>query len=93
MCITSPCFVVICIKVLADGILRGSGSMGLFMIATLVDLFMRVLLAWIFSQFMGPTGIWMAWPISWTVATVLSVIFYRMGTWHKHIDKQSQAEC
>ncbi len=92
MCITSPCFVVICIKVLADGILRGSGSMGLFMIATLVDLFMRVLLAWIFSRFMGPTGIWMAWPISWTVATVLSVIFYRMGTWHEHIDKQSEAE-
>lgn len=92
MCITSPCFVVICIKVLADGILRGSGSMGLFMIATLVDLFMRVLLAWIFSQFMGPAGIWMAWPISWAIATVLSVIFYRMGTWHKHIDKQSQAE-
>lgn len=86
MCIASPFFAVICVKVLADGVLRGSGSMGFFMIATLVDLVMRVVLAWVFSQFFGATGIWMAWPISWTVATVLSVIFYCTGTWKKHID-------
>ncbi len=84
MCITSPCFPIICIKVQADGVLRGSGSMGFFMTATLVDLVMRVVLAWIFSQFMGPTGIWLAWPISWATATVLSVIFYRIGSWHGH---------
>lgn len=92
MCITSPCFAVICLKVLADGVLRGSGSMGFFMIATLVDLFLRVVLAWLFSQFFGATGIWMAWPISWTVATVLSVMFYLTGTWKKHIEPPEAAE-
>ncbi len=92
MCITSPCFPIICIKVQADGVLRGSGSMGFFMTATLVDLVMRVVLAFIFSRFLGATGIWLAWPISWATATVLSVVFYRLGTWHKHIDTQPQAE-
>lgn len=91
MCITSPCFSVICIKVLADGVLRGSGSMGYFMTATLVDLVLRVVLAWIFSQFLGTTGIWLAWPISWAIATVLSAIFYAGGTWQKHIAPPEEA--
>ena len=40
----------------------------------------------VISQFFGATGIWMAWPISWAIATVLSVTFYCMGTWKKHIE-------
>ncbi len=89
MLLTAPAYPIICIKIIADGVLRGSGSMGYFMTATLVDLVLRVLLAWIFSRIFSETGIWMAWPISWAIATVLSIIFYRKGVWQKHIERSN----
>lgn len=68
------CFIGI--KLVGDGILRGTGSMKLFMVATFTDLILRVILAYVLSPFMGAQGIWTSWPIGWTVATVISVIFY-----------------
>lgn len=86
--IVSPFYCVICLKVLADGILRGSGSMVYFMTATLIDLVLRVILAYFLRTPFGATGIWLAWPVSWFIATVLSLSFYRAGVWCRHIAKQ-----
>lgn len=85
--IVSPFYCIICIKILADGILRGSGSVVYFMIATFVDLVMRVVLAYFLKGPYQATGIWLAWPVSWIIATVLSVSFYRSNVWCKHIHK------
>lgn len=68
------CFIGI--KLVGDGILRGMGRMNLFMVATFTDLILRVVLSYILSPFIGYIGIWVSWPIGWTVATVLSVVFY-----------------
>ena len=55
-----------------------------FMIATFVDLILRVLLAILLSATsLGAVGIWCAWPIGWTVATVISVLFYRSESWRE----------
>lgn len=35
------------------------------------------------SKVLGVTGVWCAWPIGWTIAMVLSVLFYRRGPWEK----------
>ena len=32
---------------------------------------------------LGATGIWCAWPVGWSVATVLSVLFYKQGYWNR----------
>ncbi len=74
--IVSPFYVFIGIKLIGDGILRGLGEMKLFMVATFTDLVLRVVLAYILSPSLGSVGIWISWPIGWTVATVLSVAFY-----------------
>ena len=66
---------------MADGVLRGAGSMKCFMIATFTDLLLRVILAFAFSGSFGTTGIWMAWPVGWSLAAVLSVAFYMKGVW------------
>lgn len=79
--ILAPFYLVISSKLVADSILRGSGKMNKFMIATFTDLVLRVVLAKILSPHFGPTGIWIAWPIGWCVATVLSVTFYRKSTY------------
>ena len=42
------------------------------MLCTFSDLFLRVVLAYLFSAQLGSTGIWAAWPVGWIVATVLS---------------------
>ena len=80
--ILSPFYFVISMKFVADGILRGAGMMGKFMMATFLDLILRVVLAILLSQTsLGETGIWCAWPIGWTVAAFLSLMFYRTGRW------------
>ncbi|MBP3476149.1 MAG: MATE family efflux transporter [Lachnospiraceae bacterium] len=75
--IVSVFYFVISIKLVADGVLRGAEAMGYFMISTFTDLILRVILAFVFSEYWGATGIWMSWPVGWSVATVLSVVFYR----------------
>ncbi len=82
--ILSPFYFVVSAKLVADGILRGTGRMAQFMAATFTDLVLRVLLAVLFSEtFLGATGIWCAWPVGWTVATVMSLFFYGRGPWRK----------
>ena len=82
--ILSPFYFVVSAKLVADGVLRGAGMMDKFMIATFTDLILRVMLAIGLSRTgLGEIGIWLAWPIGWIVATVLSVIFYGRGPWAK----------
>lgn len=76
--ILSPFYFIISIKLVADGILRGSGLMKQFMIATFTDLILRVGLAYLLAGTpLGSTGIWCAWPIGWVIGAVISVTFYR----------------
>ena len=75
--IVSPFYFVLSLKLVADGVLRGSGLMTKFVIATFTDLILRVICAFIFSSFWGVIGIWFSWPVGWVIATVLSVIFYK----------------
>ena len=81
--IVAPFYIVVAAKLVSDGILRGSGHMKQFMIATFTDLILRVVLAKILSAVMGSIGIWLSWPIGWIVGTVLSLIFYAGGPWNK----------
>lgn len=81
--ILAPFYFVISVKLVTDGILRGAGLMKKFMIATFTDLILRVVLAIVFSRLFGVVGIWCAWPVGWTIATVVSVLFYRSGSWRK----------
>ena len=81
--VLAPFYFVISAKLVSDGILRGAGLMKQFMAATFTDLILRVVLAKVLSVPFGTLGIWCAWPIGWTVAAVLSIVFYRRGPWNK----------
>lgn len=76
--ILSPFYFVVSVKLAADGVLRGAGMMRQFMIATFTDLILRVTLAVLLSRTaLQSTGIWCAWPIGWSIATALSLLFYK----------------
>lgn len=79
--LVAPFYLVISVKLMADGILRGAGAMKSFMVATFTDLMLRVILAFLLSARLGTDGIWLSWPIGWTAAAVLSCAFYFAGRW------------
>lgn len=84
--IVPPFYFIISVKLIADGILRGAGMMKQFMVATLTDLVLRVVLAIVLSVKFGYIGIWFSWPVGWIIATVLSVWFYHNGMWEKNLN-------
>ena len=76
--ILSPFYFLVSAKLVADGILRGVSAMRQFMTATFIDLVLRVVLAFVLSDWTGSAlGIWCAWPIGWGIAMGFSVYFYR----------------
>lgn len=79
--IISPFYFSVATKLTTDAVLKGGGAMGSFMITTFSDLIIRVVMAFVLVQFWGTNGIWWSWPIGWIISAVLSLIFYRVGTW------------
>lgn len=80
--ILSPFYFAISVKLVADGILQGTGMMWQFMTVTFADLILRVILAMTLARTaLGSAGIWCAWPMGWSVALALSLAFYRRGPW------------
>lgn len=75
--IVSPFYLVVAVKLVADGVLRGAERMRQFMAATFTDLILRVILAFVFSGIWQETGIWLSWPVGWGIATVMSWVFCR----------------
>ena len=81
--VVSPFYIIISLKLIADGVLRGSGAMKMFMISTFSDLILRVALSYILATSMGILGIWLSWPIGWLVGTIFSLAFYKSEKWKK----------
>ncbi len=76
--IVSPFYLLVSIKIISDGVLKGAGNMKSFMISTFSDLILRVLLAALLSRTsLRVTGIWLSWPIGWAVGAAISYAFYR----------------
>lgn len=81
--IIAPFYFTVCAKLTADNVLRGSGTMVYFMISTLTDLVLRVVLAYVFSGFMGVDGVWWSWPVGWGISACLALVFYFKGRWRR----------
>lgn len=81
--VVTPFYAIITLKLSADGVLRGAGAMGPFMVSTFSDLILRVVLAYVFSLVlsMGVIGIWLSWPVGWVIGTAASLLFVRSGVW------------
>lgn len=79
--IVSPFYLAVMIKLIADGILRGSSAVRFFVISTFSDLLLRVALAYIFAPIWGTDGIWLSWPIGWVISAAIAVFFYKKGYW------------
>ena len=85
--IVAPFYLIAQIKLVADGVLHGAAAVKYFMITTFTDLILRVVLVYILPGFAAgfgldaSTGIWLAWPVGWSVSAALAVVFYKSGVW------------
>lgn len=77
----SPFYIVLAVKLMSDGVLRGAGAMKYFMITTFSDLVLRVVLSYILVPFFDFGGMCLAWPIGWGLAAAISLAFYFKGVW------------
>lgn len=66
-----------------SAVLRGSGDMGWFMSVSLLNLFVRVVLTYIFADATAGMIIMWANPIGWTVGFMVALIRYKQGGWKK----------
>ncbi len=74
--VVAPFYLMVALKLSADAILRGGRKVAAFMITTFSDLILRVAFAFILKPSLGATGIWLSWPVGWTIAAVISLTMY-----------------
>ncbi|MDO4294592.1 MAG: MATE family efflux transporter [bacterium] len=74
-------FVLIGLKMITDGVLRGAGDMTMFTIANLVNLSIRVVVAITMAPRFGISMVWVAVPIGWLANYLISFVEYRSGKW------------
>lgn len=74
--VVTPFYLLVCLKIVFDGALRGIGAMTAFMAATMSDVIVRIFCGAPFSRLWGLNGVWAVWPAAWLVGTVLSVGLY-----------------
>ena len=79
----APFYMVLGVKLLSDGVLRGAGAMRSFMSSTFSDLALRVGISYALVPFLGFKAFLWAWPIGWGLSAMLALFFYIRGNW-KH---------
>ncbi|WFR56555.1 MATE family efflux transporter [Anaerocolumna sp. AGMB13025] len=78
-------YIMLGLKMITDGLLRGAGDMKVFTAANLVNLAIRVFVAFQFAPVWGIAAVWYAVPMGWTANYLLSFSRYLTGKW-KEID-------
>ena len=77
-------------KMVTDGLLRGAGDMTLFTVANLVNLSIRVVVSMTMAPRFGIGWVWYAVPVGWAANFLISYIEYRRGKWK--LDKPRKAK-
>lgn len=78
------CFLpVVCVKIVADGAVRGCGGNLGFTISTFTDLLLRVILVYVLvASGWGFKGVCWAWAIGWSISMFIALVF-----WYLHVRK------
>lgn len=74
-------YVLMGLMFVGNGLLRGAGDMGTFMLSSMSNLFSRVAIAYLLAHFIGSSAIWWSIPIGWGIGTIFSFIRVQSGKW------------
>ena len=76
-------FIFIGLKAITDGVLRGAGDVGVFTLANLVNLGIRVFVSFRFAGIWGVSAVWYAVPMGWAANYVISFLWFLTGRWSR----------
>lgn len=76
-------FIFIGLKSTTDGLLRGAGDMKVFTIANLINLGIRVFVAYQLTAIWGIKAVWYAIHMGWAANYIISFVYYKTGKWAK----------
>ena len=76
-------FVLIGLKAITDGVLRGAGDVVVFTLANLINLGIRVFVSFQFAAVWGVAAVWYAVPMGWAANYVISFLWLLTGNWSK----------
>lgn len=76
-------FVLIGIKAITDGILKGAGDVVVFTLANLINLGIRVFVSFRFAESWGVEAVWYAVPMGWGINFLISFLWFLTGNWSR----------
>lgn len=79
--VVGMCYIIMGLMNSCNGVLRGAGDIKIFMLTTLSNLGIRVLMAYTLSPIFGAKMIWWAIPMGWSVGLLIGYLRYRSGKW------------
>ena len=75
--IVSSFLPIVCVKIVADGAVRGCGGNIGFTVSTFTDLVLRVILVYVLTDVgWGFSGVCWAWSIGWSISMFIALLFY-----------------
>lgn len=84
-------FMLIGMKMITDGLLRGAGDMTMFTVANMVNLCIRVVVSMTMAPRFGIGWVWYAVPVGWAANFLISYIEYRRGKWKQDRPRKAKA--
>lgn len=76
-------FVFIGCKAITDGVLKGAGDVGVFTVANLINLGIRVFVSFRFADIWGVEAVWYAVPMGWATNYLISFLWFLTGRWSR----------
>lgn len=76
-------FLFIGFKAITDGVLKGAGDVGVFTLANLINLGIRVFVSFRFAGIWGVEAVWYAVPMGWGVNYLISFLWFLTGRWSR----------
>jgi Na+-driven multidrug efflux pump len=73
------------VKYLCDDILRAAGRMKLYLLTTVNNLALRVILVFILAPTLGVTSVFIGFSCSMALTAVVSIIIYKKNIWQKNL--------
>lgn len=81
MSVVSVFYLLMGVMFASNGVLRGSGDMGAFLLSSMLNLGVRVLCAYSLNALIGNSAIWWSIPIGWLVGAAISMVRFLTGKW------------
>lgn len=74
-------YILMGVLFVGNGMLRGAGDMGAFTLASMANLFSRIVIAYLLAYLMGESAIWWSIPAGWMIGSAVALLRIKSGKW------------